>query len=53
VFGRLARAGYLRDLGPGEFVDRLAALLADVNALHPFREGNGPHPASVPRPTRP
>jgi cell filamentation protein len=41
VFGRLARSGYLRDLGRGEFVDRLTALLADVNALHPFREGNG------------
>ena len=41
VFGRLAREDYLRGLGRAEFVDRLTALLADVNALHPFREGNG------------
>ncbi|QYN41158.1 Fic family protein (plasmid) [Pseudonocardia sp. DSM 110487] len=41
VFGQLAREGYLRGLGRAAFVDRLTALLADVNALHPFREGNG------------
>lgn len=41
VFGRLAHEDYLRGLGRAAFVDRLTALLADVNALHPFREGNG------------
>jgi cell filamentation protein len=41
VFGRLADEDHLRGLGRTEFVDRLTALLADVNALHPFREGNG------------
>lgn len=41
VFGRLARAGYLRELTRKAFVDQLTALLADINALHPFREGNG------------
>lgn len=41
VFGKLARAGHLRGLERAAFVDGLTALLADVNALHPFREGNG------------
>lgn len=41
VFGRLARNGFLRGLGRARFVDELANLFADVNALHPFREGNG------------
>jgi cell filamentation protein len=41
VFAWLARDRHLRGLGRAEFVDRLTALLADVNALHPFREGNG------------
>lgn len=41
VFGRLARNGFLRGLGRARFVDEVADLFADVNALHPFREGNG------------
>ncbi|SDH72590.1 Fic family protein [Pseudonocardia oroxyli] len=42
VFGRLARRdGYLRGLDRPEFLDKLTELLADINALHPFREGNG------------
>lgn len=41
VFGRLARDGFLRGLGRTPFVDGLTELFADVNALHPFREGNG------------
>ncbi|MCX5382341.1 Fic family protein [Streptomyces sp. NBC_00083] len=41
VFGRLASGGYLRGLGRTEFVDALADLYGDLNALHPFREGNG------------
>lgn len=41
VFGKLARAGHLRGLERAAFVDGLTMLLADVNALHPFREGNG------------
>ncbi|MGB6162658.1 MAG: Fic family protein [Pseudonocardiaceae bacterium] len=41
MFGKLARAGHLRGLERAAFVDGLTALLADVNALHPFREGNG------------
>jgi Fic/DOC family len=40
VFGRLARDRYLRGLSREAFVDRLTELFADINALHPFREGN-------------
>lgn len=41
VFGRLAVANHLRDCDRDTFIDGLAELLADLNALHPFREGNG------------
>lgn len=41
IFGRLARKDHLRGLARPEFVADLTNLLADVNALHPFREGNG------------
>ncbi len=41
VFGKLARAENLRGLDRPDFVDGLTELLADINALHPFREGNG------------
>lgn len=40
VFDRLARADHLRGLARVGFVDALTELLADINALHPFREGN-------------
>ncbi|GAB2893382.1 Fic/DOC family protein [Streptomyces mayteni] len=41
VFGRLRSASWLRGLSRPVFVKELAALYGDVNALHPFREGNG------------
>ncbi len=41
VFGRLAAADHLRGRDRAGFLDGLAPLLAEVNALHPFREGNG------------
>jgi cell filamentation protein len=41
VFGRLAAADRLRALNREQFIGRVAEFLADVNALHPFREGNG------------
>jgi cell filamentation protein len=41
IFGRLAAADLLRGLAREEFITLLAEFLADVNALHPFREGNG------------
>jgi cell filamentation protein len=34
-------AGEIRNLGRTDFLSRLAELLGDVNALRPFREGNG------------
>lgn len=42
VFGTLARKDHhLRRLGREEFLTKLADLYGDINALHPFREGNG------------
>jgi cell filamentation protein len=41
VFGRLASVQHFRGRGRDAFLDGLTALLAEVNALHPFREGNG------------
>ena len=41
VFGRLPAADRLRGLARDPFITALAGFLADVNALHPFREGNG------------
>jgi cell filamentation protein len=42
VFGRLARRQHhLRGLDRETFLTALADLYGDVNALHPFREGNG------------
>jgi cell filamentation protein len=41
VFGRLSRDCRLRGLGRAEFVDKLTELFAAIDALHPFREGNG------------
>jgi cell filamentation protein len=41
VFGRLTAADRLRGLPRDRFITQLAEFLADVNALHPFREGNG------------
>src|SRR5690348_12370516 len=41
VFGRLAAADHLRGRDRDGFLDGLVPLLAEINALHPFREGNG------------
>jgi cell filamentation protein len=41
VFTRLAGADRLRGLSRERFILGLADLLGDINALHPFREGNG------------
>jgi cell filamentation protein len=41
LFAWLARTGFLRDLDRDAFVHGLTALLSDLNALHPFRDGNG------------
>lgn len=41
VFANLHSNDLLRGRDRVEFVEGLAELLADINALHPFREGNG------------
>ena len=41
IFGELRTEKYLRDLPVDRFAMRLAYYLAEINALHPFREGNG------------
>ncbi len=41
IFGRLARDNHLQGLQRSEFARSAAEFLGDVNALHPFREGNG------------
>lgn len=41
IFGKLAAEHKLRGLGKPAFTQRLAYFMGEVNALHPFREGNG------------
>ena len=41
IFEELAKENYLKDLPREKFISRLAYFLAELNALHPFREGNG------------
>ncbi|MGB7588864.1 MAG: Fic family protein [Solirubrobacterales bacterium] len=41
IFGKLAEEGRLSGLEGADLIDRLAHFFADVNALHPFRDGNG------------
>ena len=41
IFEGLIRADYLRELAIKDFAVRAAHVLAEINAVHPFREGNG------------
>ena len=41
LFGKLKSEDYLRGLEREEFIKRMAFYISEVNALHPFREGNG------------
>jgi cell filamentation protein len=41
VFDQVPQADLLRGLDPPRFARAAGRLLADLNALHPFREGNG------------
>jgi cell filamentation protein len=41
LFDGMGGGARFRDLSPEEFVARLAGFLAELNAIHPFREGNG------------
>ena len=41
IFGQLRQENMLRSLPQDGFCDRLAYYFGEINALHPFREGNG------------
>jgi cell filamentation protein len=41
IFKQLANEKHLAGLGPAAFAERAAHYLGELNALHPFREGNG------------
>lgn len=41
IFKQLATESHLGGLAPGPFSERAAHYLAELNALHPFREDNG------------
>ena len=41
TFGKLRGEKWLRGLERTVFIERLAYYMAELNALHPFREGNG------------
>jgi cell filamentation protein len=41
IFGQLVEVEHLRGLGIEDFAVRTAHVLAEINAVHPFREGNG------------
>jgi len=41
TFEHLAAENYLRDLSQEKIPERLAHYLSEINALHPFRDGNG------------
>ena len=41
IFSALSAEKYLVNLEPTVFANRLAHYLSEVNAIHPFREGNG------------
>lgn len=41
IFNRLARENWLKGLEANALSKRLAHYLSEINALHPFREGNG------------
>ncbi len=41
LFAGLKARRHLRGLTPDEFAEEAASFLATLNAIHPFREGNG------------
>ena len=41
IFSGLEKEIHLRDLKRSRFIDRAAYYLSEINAVHPFREGNG------------
>lgn len=41
IFNELKKENYLRNCLPNELYKRMSYYMAEINALHPFREGNG------------
>jgi cell filamentation protein len=41
IFGKLRDEKWLKGLKKEDFIARLAYYMGEINALHPFREGNG------------
>lgn len=41
ILGEIKTLRYLKDFEPEDFVEKLAFYMAEINAAHPFREGNG------------
>lgn len=41
IFDELVKQKYLTELDEKQFIARISELAAELNALHPFREGNG------------
>ena len=41
IFGKLQKDDYLKQLSKEKFAKRAAYYFSEINALHPFREGNG------------
>ena len=41
IFSNLKKDNYLEDLTKDVFIKKLAYYFSEINALHPFREGNG------------
>lgn len=47
LFGRVRQAGYFLDLPHDETANVMADVMADLNQIHPFREGEWPYPADL------
>ena len=41
IFAKLKKDNYFVGFNKEEFIDAITNFLGDINALHPFREGNG------------
>src|SRR5215207_3530848 len=41
LFSELERERWLAEMDPGSFLKRAAYYVCEINAVHPFREGNG------------
>lgn len=41
IFGNLKKDNFLRESNKSDFIHKLSQYMAEINFLHPFREGNG------------